>query len=166
MIVAALASLLVFARYIWTAEPAQPASNILAGEETVVQPEINVITFKPAVKRQLKLPRAVQENARQQVTAATRVEPSEGQTEVTAVVDLDTGRTELFAREIERPWMEWTSRNRIGVYLGVNQQGHETVRAMVRHEFARTGPATWAAIGAADLTRTGHGLFIGLGAEF
>lgn len=166
MIVAVLAASLVIARHFWPDEPAKPSSNILAGEATVVQPEINVITFKPTVKKKQKLPKAVQANERQQVTAATRVEQSERQTEVTAVLDMDTGRTELFTREIERPWMEWQNRNRFGVYLGINHHGQVTVRAVARHEFARTGPVTWAAVGMADMTRGGVGGFVGIGAEF
>lgn len=167
MVVGVLVACTAFALIFWRDSPeAKPATNVLAGEQTVVHPDVQIVTFKPNVKKKLRLPTPVQENERQQVTAATRVEPSENQTEVAAVVDLDTGRTELFTREIERPWMELRSKNRFGVYLGINGDGEQTVRAVVRHEFARTGPVTWAAVGMADMTQARAGGFVGIGAEF
>lgn len=158
---------IVFVARFWPdSSEAKTATNVLAGEATETHQDIQVVTFKPRVKKALKLPKAVQENERQQVTAATRVGPSEAQTEVTAVLDLDTGKTELFQREIAQPWFQWRNHKAFGVYAGVRSDGEQVIRLTARCDLAKTGGITWAAVGMADMARSGVQGFVGIGGEF
>lgn len=149
---------------LWPKDSAEPARNILAGEPTQPPMQIDVVTFRQEVKQKLRLPLPVQDNPQQHVVAATRIEVEEDRpVEVTAVIDQATGRTELYERELERPWLQRSNRTTLGVYLGINDRQEQTVRVEARHEFLRVKALRVGAIGTADMTVAGTSGFIGLG---
>ena len=149
---------------LWPKDGAEPAQNILAGEQTQPPMQIGVVTFRPEIKKKLKLPQPVQDNPQQHVVAATRIEVKEDRpVEVTAVIDQATGRTELFERELDRPWLQRSNHTTLGVYLGVNDRMEQAVRVEARHEFMRVKALRVGAIGTADMTAAGTTGFVGIG---
>lgn len=167
-IVAVLAACIVFALRFWPDSPvAKPAPNALAGEPTQPPMQIDVVTFRPEVKKKLKLPKPVQDNPQQHVVAATRIEVDEDRpVEVSAVIDEHTGETTLYERELPTPLFAWSSKATVGAYIGIKEDGQPTIRAIASREIARVKGLAISGIGMADISAGGIGGFVGIGMEF
>ena len=135
---------------------------VVAKVETQEITPIKVITLKPEAKRKLKLPKAIQADTKQHVTAATQVEPSERPVVVTSVFDEDTGSTTTYITEEPRPWIGFRDRGFASLAYGI-KPGGPVVRLTAAQEFAQVKAIGLGAIGHID---SDGEYFVGVGGTY
>jgi hypothetical protein len=123
---------------------------------------IKVITFKPEAKAKTRLPRAVQADPKQHVTAATQVEPSERPQLVTTVLDEDTGESTTYVVEEPRPWLGVRNRGEVVLAYGVKQEG-TVARLHARQELLQIKALGAGVVGSID---SDGDYFVGIGASY
>lgn len=144
---------------------ARPAPDVANADVEFIALPAPVKTYKPAVKKKLALPDAVQADDRQHVLQASRVEASDAPTTVTAVIDEETGRTEIYVREEPLPWLDLTPRGEAGAFFGL-KRGEPAVRVTARQQLLQVKMLRIGAIASVDAPLNGGELdtFIGVGA--
>lgn len=143
----------------------RPAPDVANADVEFIALPAPVKTYKPAVKKKLALPDAVQADDRQHVLEAARVEASDAPTTVTAVIDEETGRTEIYVREEPLPWLDLTPRGEAGAFFGL-KRGEPAVRVTARQQLLQVKMLRIGAIASVDAPLNGGALdtFIGVGA--
>lgn len=139
--------------------PATPAPEVKR-EETVPIDVTSVNVYKPAVKKKLKLPPAVQADPKQHVVAATRTPNDEREHTVTTTLDTTTGKFTTYDRAEPLPWMAVATKTQVGLYYGL--RGSDTIlRLQAQQELLQIKAVRLGAT--ATLDSDGQS-FIGLGA--
>lgn len=148
------------------AVPVEQAPAIAAAEPQWIVPPRPVKTFKPEVKKALALPAAVQADDAKHVLQAARLSADDSPREVTAVLDEQTGETELLARALPRPWLDATPRGEAGVFAGI-RNGHEPVaRLTARQQLLQVKAVRIGVVGSVDVPMSGGDIdsYVGVGA--
>lgn len=109
-----------------------PAREVRGKPTTAVAPPKGIQVHKPEVKANLKLPKAAQENANEQVVAATQVRPSERPQTVTTTVDMATGQFQTYTRLDPYPWFALERRGEVRLSVGYRVDGLEPPKPVVR----------------------------------
>jgi len=116
--------------------PATPAPELKREETIPVLVAEPIQVYKPAVKKKLKLPPAVQADAEQHVVASTRTANDERRHTVTTVLDTGTGKFSTYDRAEPLPWLEVSSRRRFGAYIGA-LNGEQAIAVTATQEALR-----------------------------
>jgi hypothetical protein len=90
---------------------------------TETRPCAPVKVYTASAKKKLDMPKAVQDNPNQQVTASISLPADLYPHRITSVADLGTGETKVYDQRLERPWLALNPRGYIGVGYGQNQDG-------------------------------------------
>lgn len=134
-----------------------------------IVPPKPVKTYAPQAKGAVRLPQAVQQDARAVVLESSRIAPSDRPQTVTAVLDTETGETRQYVVDEPLPWLDTTVRSDAGVYLGL-KRGEPTLRAQARAQIAQVKELRLGALASADMPLNGERpgvqaeYFIGVGA--
>lgn len=127
-----------------------PAPDVLAKVKYVTkqcpEPGIQVIE-KEVVVEKLVLPEPVASDERKEVTAAAEVPAYEGKTSVVSVIDMETGKTEIHAKQLPRPFLELLNRKELGLRVGYDTGIEMTGEAYGRWTFLRVASFHLAAYG-------------------
>lgn len=118
--------------FLFKPAPAPPGVHIPAtqapevkGETTVPVAVASVQVYKPAVKKKLKLPPAVQADPKQHVVASTRTPNDERRHTVTTMLDTATGAFTTYDRAEPLPWVAVSTKTQVGLFYGL--RGSEQV---------------------------------------
>ena len=148
------------------AVPAPVAPALMEAEPQWIVPPRPVRVYAPAAKKALALPAAVQSDSAKHVLQAARLAADDSPREVTAVLDEQSGETELLVRELPRPWLDLTPRGEAGAYVGL-LHGQPTLRVQAWQQLAQIKALRLGAIAAVDvpLEYGSASAFIGVGAK-
>lgn len=104
--------------------PAAPAPAV-ARVETVAAPIRTgaVQTYKPAAKKALKLPAALQAAQEEQVLAASTVQPDTHAYTLTTLVNTETGAVQTLQRRDPLPWLARDASGRLDLLIGQSDEG-------------------------------------------
>lgn len=104
--------------------PATPAPAV-AQAQTVPTPikSGTVQTYRPAAKKALKLPAAIQAAPEQQVLAASTVQPDAHAYTLTTLIDVETGKVQTLSRREPLPWLARDTSGRMDLLLGQSDDG-------------------------------------------
>lgn len=140
--------------------PATPAPELKREETIPVLVAEPIQVYKPAVKAKLKLPPAVQADARQHVVASTRTPNDERRHTVTTVLDTGTGRFATYDRAEALPWLAVSTKTEVGLFYGL-RGGDQIIRLQGQQELLQVKAVRVGAI--ATLDSDGE-TFVGVGA--
>lgn len=141
--------------------PAMPAAAV-AREETVPLQVDFVKVFAPGVKKKLKLPASVQQDAGKHVIAATKTPADERSHTVTSVLDVSTGEVSSYDRAEPLPWVAVSTKSEVGAFYGI-KDGEPTVRIQGQQELLRIKALRMGAVATADVRRGDVDMFVGVG---
>lgn len=141
------------------APPAPPVAKI---EREPVKVDA-VQAYKPAAKKKLKLPAAVQTDPAQRVVAATRTPDDERAHTVTTVLDTATGEFTSYDRAEPEPWLAVDTKSEVGVFYGY-KDGQPAIRVDGRQTLLQVKQLRIGAVATADATPGKIDTFIGVGA--
>lgn len=120
----------VFAWLIWlfTDKPQPPVKEYVKVPEirevlkyrTVKGPTEIQIVEKETIK---EVPVYIKEDVNKQVTATGVISPYAGQTNVLAIMDTATGKSEIQARQLPLPWAEFRFDREAGIRYGISSKG-------------------------------------------
>lgn len=98
--------------------PLPPAKEVIHTEKIITQVKyINVYPDK--VKEKLDLPAPVKDDVHKQVTATGKLDAEDRPYTLSAVIDLETGDSQVYARPDPLPWLAPGKRNEIGIAYGL-----------------------------------------------
>lgn len=148
------------------AVPAPVAPALADAEPQWIVPPRPVRVYAPAAKKALALPAPVQADSAKHVLQAARLAADDSPREVTAVLDEQSGETELLVRELPRPWLDLTPRGEVGVFAGI-RNGHEpVVRLTARQQVLQVKAVRIGVVGSLDVPMSGGDIdsYVGVGA--
>lgn len=93
-----------------------------------------VRAYKPSVKKDLQLPVTVQTDVTKVVTESSLVASSEKRTEVTTVLDTETGETVAYVHLVANPWFATESRGNLSLSYGIKLHDNSFVWRISAHE--------------------------------
>ncbi|MEN6629684.1 MAG: hypothetical protein ABFC42_08565 [Sulfuricella sp.] len=143
------------------AKAAKEAANVPTGAVPV---PAGVQAYPDSVKRKLKLPKAVADDSRQKVIAASKVAPSERPHTITTVIEAETGKVQTFDRTDPLPWVAYSSKGAAGVYYGI-KAGEQIVRLQVRQDIVRVKALSLGVMASVDSGQN-RDAFVGAGVEY
>jgi hypothetical protein len=115
--------------------PLPPAKEVVTVER--VRTEVKVVYVYPdKVKAKLDLPKSIQQDASKQVTATGKLHAEERPYTLTAVLDTDTGISEVYARPDPLPWFGPGKRAEVGLAYGI-KDGEPTARLYASRDLIR-----------------------------
>lgn len=148
-------------------DPAPPGIHLpataapeLKREETVPVAVASVQVYKPAVKKKLKLPPAVQADPEQHVVASTRTPNDERPHTVTTLVNTATGEFTSYDRAEPLPWLAVSSKTQIGAYYGLRGR-EQIIRLQAQQELLQVKAVR---LGATATLDSDGQAFVGVGA--
>ena len=145
-----VAAFLLFAAIVWTfwprakpevgvSAPLPPAKEVRTVEK--VRTEVKVVYVYPEkVKKKLDLPPAVVDDKAKQVIATGKLEAEARDYTLSAVLDTDTGNSEVYARPDPLPWIGPGKRGAVGVAYGTTAKAyisHDLLQVKALHAGAR-----------------------------
>ncbi len=142
------------------AKPAPAVKDAPKVEVVITHP---VKVYKPAVKRDLKLPDSIVKDDGQHVVASSTTPNDERQHTFTTVVDDKTGTFRTFDSVRPSPWLAVSTKSEVGIYYGM-KHGEQAIRIDGRQELLQVKALHLGAIASADVMRGGTDGFIGVGA--
>lgn len=124
-----------------TTEPQILATSPAVQKVPKVTQQIGTVKVldKQKLTTKVPLPEEVKKDDTKQVSAVSVVPSSDNKTEVTAVIDLNTKETTLYAREIPPAFMAFESKGRIGAGYGIKQNGVNVTKVYADWSFLRIG---------------------------
>lgn len=141
-----------------------PIQELHDKPQTTVQVPVKV--YNPSVKKDLNLPKAVQQSETTHVVTATEVPRNKRDVVVTAVVDEATGVTTQYVQEQPLPWVEADRSGHVGVYAGFKNL-EPALRAEVRQDVVAVKGVKLGVLLSADATQSGRvDSFVGVGARY
>lgn len=140
--------------------PATPAPELKREETIPVQVAEPIRVYKPAVKKKLKLPPAVQADAGQHVVASTKTANDERQHTVTTTLNTSTGEFTSYDRAEPLPWLAVNTKSQVGIYYGL-KRGEQITRLEGRQELLQIKAVH---IGATATLDSDGETFVGIGA--
>lgn len=142
--------------------PLPPAKEVRAVEKVVEVPKL-VYVYPPKVKDKLDLPADVAKDPDKSVTATGKLDAEERPYTMTAVLDLKTGESAVYARPDPLPWLAPNTTSEVGVFAGY-KDGEQAIRIEGRQELLRVKALHVGAVGSADITPGDIDGFVGVGA--
>lgn len=145
-----VAAFLLFAAIVWTFWPRQkpevgvsaplpPAKEVRTVEK--VRTEVKVVYVYPEkVKAKLYLPPAVVDDKAKQVIATGKLAAEERDYTLSAVLDTETGQSEVYARPDPLPWIGPGKRGAAGIAYGTTAKAyvyHDLLQVKALHAGAR-----------------------------
>lgn len=100
----------------------------------VIVKKSTVRAYKPSVKKDLQLPATVQTDETKVVTESSLVASSEKRTEVTSVLDTQTGETVAYVHLVPDPWFATESRGNVNLAYGIKLHDNSLVWRISVHE--------------------------------
>lgn len=100
----------------------------------VVIKKSTVKAYKPSVKKDLQLPATVQTDVTKVVTESSLVASSEQRTEVTTVLDTQSGETVAYVHLVPDPWFATESRGNLSLSYGIKLHDNSFVWRISAHE--------------------------------
>lgn len=162
--VTALAVILGWLRYVDQAGPKAPVNLSIPAKpapevkhEAKAQTPIKAKTvkaYKPAIKKELKLPEHVQLDAAAVVIAASQVKPDDHSQTITSVLDVDTGEVETYVKRDPLPWLAWDKSGEAGIILEL-QNGEPAVRLEARQNLFQVKAVHFGGTGSVEQTLNG-----------
>lgn len=139
----ALAAIIVAALALWTfwpreqpevnvAAPLPPATEVRTVEKVIVQPKL-VYVYPDKVKGSLGLPDQVKDDASQKVTATGKLKAEERDYTLSAVLDTETGDSQVYARPDPLPLIGPGRQGAVGLAYGI-KNGEPMGRLYARHD--------------------------------
>jgi len=121
----------------FVAPPPASGMPVVAKESVKLAVPLKVHSKQLAVKK-MKLPPAIADDPAKQVVATATLKPSAGGYTVAAVIDTDTGITDLVAKEKPRSLLGFGGTSEIGLLGGVTRRG-DTALVFARQDLVRVG---------------------------
>jgi len=120
----------------------QPKSVTKIKEVAVPGPPVIITLDKIEAVKKLDLPDWVKNDTNKQVTQSGEVAPYEGVTDVEAIFDMQTGKTELIAKQKSLPFFAFENKKELSIRAGYSTDDWKT-RSTVsgRWKFFRVGSA-------------------------
>lgn len=170
IVIVALVALGVVLYFHFKPEPAPTGVHLPAKDAPQVAREVRVEVpiaapikvYRPEVKRKLKLPDAIQQNASQHVIASSRTVGDERPHTITTVIDANTGETTTLDRVEPLPWLAVSTKTEIGAFYGV-KNGAPAFRIQAQQELLRVKALHLGAVASADVARGDIDTFVGVG---
>lgn len=104
-------------------------------------PERIVTVEKEVVVERLSLPAWVRDNPAEQTIATAQIAPYRGTTSAVAVLNTETGRSQIIAKQDPLPLLAFVNDREIGVRAGLNLKGEPETTLYGRYDFVRIGRA-------------------------
>jgi hypothetical protein len=105
---------------------------------------------KQVVVEKLSLPDWVKDNKDKQVVATAEIAPYEGTTNAVAIMDTNTGVSEIIAKQMPLSLFGFENKREIGIRAGVDMKGGPVTSVYGRWGFLRVGNAHVGVYGEAD----------------
>ena len=137
--------------------PAREAPELRHAKAKTIQSA--PLKYFPDAKKKLLLTEAIQNDQKQVVVAATKLDISDRPRTVTAVADTATGVTSLYVRNDPLPWLRRERALDLGLHYGVRENGTPSYRASLRYDALQIKAAH---IGVAGSLEEGRS-FVGVG---
>ena len=99
--------------------PASPAPELKREETVPVLVAEPVQVYRPAVKKKLKLSKAIVDDAAQHVVASSKTANDERQHTITTTLDTTTGQFTSYDRVEPLPWGAVNTKTEIGLFYGL-----------------------------------------------
>lgn len=109
-----------------------PAPEVRTVEKIVERPKI-VYVYPPESKAKLNLPPAVIQDSAKKLITTGKLQAEERPYTLSAVLDTETGESEIYARPDPLPWIGPGRRGAVGVAYGL-ASGEPTARAYAYHD--------------------------------
>jgi len=159
LVAVAIIALVVFAYKLMQA-PERPVAGFVApppasGMPITPKESVNLtvplkVHNKKLAVNKMKLPAAIADDPAKQVTATAALKPSPGGYTVAAVIDTDTGATDLVAKEKPRPLLGFGGTSEVGAIGGITNRG-DSALVFVRQDLIRVGNVNLFAVGGAGV---------------
>lgn len=140
--------------------PANPAPELMREETVPVLVAEPIQVYRPAVKAKLKLPPAVQADAKQHVVASTRTPADERPHTVTTTLDTSTGEFTSHDRADPLPWLAVNTKTEIGLFYGL-KGGEQVIRLQGQQDLLQIKAVR---VGATATLDSDGEAFVGVGA--
>lgn len=156
----ATAALILAALALWTfaskldrpapgvAAPLPAAKEVRTVEKIIERPKI-VYVYPDKVKPALGLPKPVQEDTNKKVVATGKLKAEERDYTLSAVLDVQTGDSEVYARPDDLPWIGPGRQGAVGMAYGF-KNGEPAGRLYARHDLIQVKSLHAGAIGMVD----------------
>lgn len=120
------------------------------------------------IKKDAKLPDAIQKDEKEQVVASSQVRADLHPQTITTVVDTETGKTQTFTKIDAYPWLAWEPRGSLGLAYGLKYQSfdhgsHQVGRLQGTYDLVRIKAFT---VGATATLDTDRDAFVGVAATY
>lgn len=145
--------------------PATPAPELKREQTIPVQVAEPIQVYKPAVKKKLKLPPAVQADPEQHVVASTKTANDERQHTVTTTLDTRTGEFTTYDRVEPLPWLAVSTRSHFGAYIGA-MNGEQALAVTARQEVLRIKGLRVEGVAIGAVSQSERFTFVGVGASW
>lgn len=142
--------------------PAKDAPQVSRETRVEVAVAAPLKVYRPEVKRKLKLPDAIQQNAAQHVIASSRTVGDERPHTITTVIDTTTGETTTLDRVEPLPWLAVSTKTEVGAFYGV-KNGVPAFRVQAQQELLRVKALHLGAVASADVVRGDIDTYVGVG---
>lgn len=106
--------------------------------------EIEVIEKEKIIEVIKEIPQTIKDDPNKQITATAEIAPYEGQTDVVAVIDTASGKSEILAHQRPLPFFGFENKKELGIRYGVSTSG-QVADIFGRWSFLRLGRAHIAA---------------------
>lgn len=113
-------------------EHVPPAPEVRTVEKIVERPKI-VYVYPPESKAKLNLPPAVIQDSAKKLITTGKLQAEERPYTLAAVLDAETGESEIYARPDPLPWIGPGRRGAVGIAYGLTS-GEPTTRAYAYHD--------------------------------
>lgn len=142
----ALAAVIVAGLALWTfwprekppvnvAAPLPPAAEVRTVKQIVVQPKL-VYVYPDEVKAKLGLIEEIAKDPDKKVTATGKLKAEERDYTLSAVLDTETGESQVFARPDPLPWIGPGRQGAVGLAYGL-KNGEPMGRLYARHDLVQ-----------------------------
>lgn len=111
------------------------AKEVRTVEKVAIQPKV-VYVYPDKVKDNLGLPKEIQQDKNKHVTATGKLDAEDRPYTLTAVMDSETGQSEVYARPDPLPWLAPGKYGAVGVAYGM-RNGEPMGRLYAKQELVR-----------------------------
>lgn len=146
--VLATAALVMFGLTAWTlidrvgrqdpgkAEALEPANAVQNTDKVAEAPPKIIYVYPKSVKSDLGLPATITADDRQKVTATGKLKAEDRDYTLSAVLDTETGQSQVFSRPEPLPWFGPGRQGAIGLAYGL-KNGGATTRLYAHHDIVQ-----------------------------
>ncbi len=112
--------------------PLPPAKEVRTVEKIIERPKL-VYVYPEKIKAKLNLPESVVKDAAKKVLATGKLDAEERPYTLSAVLDTETGDSQVYARPDPLPWIGPGRRGAVGVAYGL-KNGHAAGQMYAQHD--------------------------------